>query len=136
MSRRVKYIILISCLVIILGYFSKPDRGGVQRCVSLFSLSELNHLHLEHSPMYTWELFETPKFQFKIGEEDFKMLSDIIAKDGYSAWTHGSLSVGSLYLGGSMEDDFIYCSKKTSTWNYYWSYSANEKTIYAVTTRS
>ncbi|MGJ8655154.1 MAG: hypothetical protein ACSHX6_01785 [Akkermansiaceae bacterium] len=136
MSRKVIIIILTVVFAVGMGYFSKPDRGGVERCSFLFSMPELKHLELEHVPVSTWELFETPKFQLKIGEGDYERLAELLAKDGYSTWEHGSLLVGSFYLGGSMEDDFIYCSKRTPSWNYYWSYSAREGMIYAVISRA
>jgi hypothetical protein len=133
---RNKKLIIGAVTLITIGYFSKPDRGGVGRCARIFSMPELHELQLSHSPFFEWELFESPKFRFKITATDFEKLSTQVSEDGYSPWTRGSLQFGSVLVGGSEEEDFIYCSKKTRSNHYYWSYSASERVIYAVSFRS
>ena len=96
-------------------------------------MPELRQLQLSHRPFFGWEVFESPKFRFRITPTDFEKLSLRLSEDGYSSWKFGSLQFGSVLIGGSSEEDFIYCTKDTPSCHYYWSYSAAEKVIYAIT---
>ncbi len=133
MRRRIFTITLVTLAIIAIAYLSKPDRGGVDRCASIFSLPEILKLDLRHDPFLTWDLFESSKFRFKITAADFEKLSHQLSEAGYSPWESGSLQFGSVLVGGSSEEDYIYCTKETPSYRYYWSYSAREGVIYAIT---
>lgn len=130
---RNKKLTIAAFILLATGYISKPDRGGVGRCARIFAMPELHQLQLSHRPFFGWDLFEYPKFRFKITTVDFEKLSLQLSEDGYSPWERGSLQYGSVLIGGSSEDDFIYCSKHTPSYHYYWSYSAAEHVVYAIT---
>jgi len=99
-------------------------------------MPELHQLQLAHNPFFSWDLFESPKFRFKITATDFQKLSIRVSEDGYSPWQRGSLQYGSVLVGGSEEEDFIYCFKDIRSSRYYWSYSASKQLIYAISFRS
>ena len=130
---RNKKLAITAVVLLAIGYLSKPDRGGIGRCARIFAIPELHQLQLSHRPFFEWELFESSKFRFKITETDFEKLSLQLSKHGYSLWERGSLQYGSILIGGSSEEDFIYCSKHTPSYHYYWSYSAAEHVVYAIT---
>lgn len=130
---RNKKLAIAAFLLLTIGYISKPDRGGVGRCARTFAMPELHQIQLSHRPFFGWELFESPKFRFKITAADFEKLSLQLSEDGYSRWERGSLQYGSVLIGGSSEEDFIYCSKHTPSYHYYWSYSAAGHVVYAIT---
>jgi hypothetical protein len=130
---RNKKLTIAALVLLAIGYISKPDWGGVGRCARIFGMPELHQLQLSHRPFFGWELFESPKFRFRITAADFEKLSLQLSADGYSPWKRGSLQFGSVLIGGSSEEDFFYCSKDTPSHHYYWSYSAAEQVIYAVT---
>ncbi len=131
-------IISIAIVILILCMYlsSKPDRGGIERCSTIFLLPELHELPLTQKTLYNWDFFEDPKFQFIINEGNFHKLKSILNKNCYSQWSRGDLQYGSQYIGGQHDDDHISCNKKTETWNYYWSYSKKDGLLYAVTFRN
>ncbi|MGJ8644449.1 MAG: hypothetical protein ACSHX9_13655 [Luteolibacter sp.] len=126
--------LLVAAIIILsVGYLSRPDRGGVGRCSSVFGLSELNSLNLEHKPFFRWELFESPKFRFRISQSDFTELSRVLSSSGYSEWERGGVSFGSVSHGWESTEDFIYCKSRHNGANCYWSYSKSKKLVFAIT---
>ena len=124
---------LVALILLAIGYISRPDWGGVGRCARIFAMPELLQIQLSHRPLFGWELFESPKFRFRITVTDFEKLSRKLSEDGFSPWERGSLQYGSVLIGGSSGEDFIYCSKNTPSYHYYWSYSAAGHVVYAIT---
>ena len=135
MRRKILITTLVCLTIIILGYLSKPDRGGINRCSSEFSISEITQLELTSEPLYAWDLFEGAKFRFKINDYNFKKLSRIVADNGYSSWRKGELFIGSFTLGTRLDDDLVFCSKYINSRTYYWAYSKMDGILYAITFR-
>ena len=131
--RKVASALVIVAIVLVFGYLSKPDRGGVSRCSRVFAISELEGYSLTHKPFFTWELFESPKFRFAISAEGYEHLAAELKRQGYSEWKPGGLTFGSVDVGWTGAEDNIYCENTTGGFHYYWSYSAKKKLIYAIT---
>ena len=69
--------LLVAAIIILsVGYLSRPDRGGVGRCSSVFGLSELNSLNLEHKPFFRWSFSSLPSF----GSESRSPISPSLAE--------------------------------------------------------
>jgi len=111
MRRKILITTLVCLTIIILGYLSKPDRGGINRCSSEFSIPEITQLELTSEPLYAWDLF------------------------GYSSWRKGELFIGSFTLGTRLDDDLVFCSKYINSRTYYWAYSKMDGILYAITFR-
>ena len=125
--------LVIFAIVFAFGYLSKPDRGGVSRCSRVFALSELEDYGLAHKPFYTWEIFESSKFRFAISPEGFEKLAAELKRLGYSEWERGGVTFGNVDVGWENDEDHIYCKITRDGSHHYWSYSAKQNLIYAIT---
>jgi hypothetical protein len=128
----VKKIVIASGTLLVVGYLSKPDRGGVGRCAKIFALPELHQLQLSPRPFFAWDLFESPKFRFTISPSDFTKLDANLKAAGYSGWEKGSVTFGSLSVGDMPEEDHIFNRLAKGGYHYHWSYSAKENVIYGI----
>jgi hypothetical protein len=127
------YTAVVISTILAITWYSRPDRGGVNRCAQIFGLSEISDIGLVHRPFYSWHFIESPKFRFTITPTQYEKLKSILMNHGYSDWSKGSLDYGSVNIGGSPYDDYIFCTLKSPHSNYYWSYSAEDNLIYAIT---
>lgn len=125
-------VLIIVALVVSIGYLSKPDRGGVSRCSRVFAISEFEDYAVIHKPFLTWKPFESPKFLFEISNEGYEQLAAELKRQGYSKWESGGLSFGSVDVGWTEAEDNVYCEFSRHGCDYYWSYSAKKKLIYAI----
>ena len=131
--RKVTPALVILAIVLVLGYLSKPDRGGASRCSRVFAISELEGYKLTHKPFLTWELFESPKFRFAISTNGYEQLAAELKRLGYSEWQRGGVTFGSADVGWTENEDNIYCELTRDGYHHYWSYSAKQGQIYAIT---
>lgn len=131
--RNVRVVTLILLGAGVLGYISRPDRGGLARCARVFALPGINSLKLSSRPFLSWTPFESAKFRFAVSPTDFAMLDAELRADGYSEWEKGGVTYGSVSHGWSMDEDFVYCSLKRGGRSYTWSYSARKNLIFAIT---
>lgn len=129
---RTKKLTIAAVVLLALGYISKPNRGGVGRCATIFAMPELTQLQLSHRPFFEWEPFESPKFRFKISPSDFSRLDVALKVAGYSGWEKGGVTFGSVSHGWTPDEDHVTCRSQRGGSNYYWSYSAKENLIYAI----
>ena len=129
---RNKKLAIAAVVLIAVGYISKPDRGGVGRCASIFAMPELNQLQLSHRPFFRWELFESPKFRFTISPSNFSRLDAALKQAGYSEWERGGVTYGSVSHGNTPAEDHVTNSLTRGGYHYHWSYSAKENLIYAI----
>ena len=129
---RTKKLTIAAVVLLAFGYISKPDRGGVGRCAAIFAMPELTQLQLSQRPFFAWELFESPKFRFKISSSEFSRLDATLKAAGYSGWERGGVTFGSVSHGDTPDEDHVTCSLQRGGYNYLWSYSAKEKLIYAI----
>ena len=130
---RINKLAIASVILIVVGYISKPDRGGVGRCAKIFSMPELHQFQLSHRPFVGWELFESPKFRFTLSPSNFSRLDAALKAAGYTVWQEGGVTFGSVSHGWTPNEDYVYCKSTSGGNRYYWSYSAKENLIYAIT---
>lgn len=130
---RIKKLAIALVILLAVGYISKPDRGGVGRCARVFAMPELHQFQLSHRPFLGWELFESPKFRFTISPSDFSRLDAALKAAGYSGWERGGVTFGSVSHGWTPDEDYVTCEFRRGSYHYYWSYSAKENLIYAIT---
>ena len=130
--RKPLVLIAVAAIFILVGYWSKPDRGGVERCSESFGIPNLIELDLTHRRFLHWEPFESSKFRFEISANNFKRLSEVLIGTGYSQWERHGLEFGSLSLDANLITDFVSCSKRTEDANLYWGYSRAEGMLYAI----
>lgn len=130
--RRPRLLIALAGIFILLCYFSRPDRGGVERCSESFGIPSLMNLNLTQRMLLLWEPFESPKYRFEISPNNFEELSDILTRTGYSQWERHGLNFGSLNLDANLISDFVSCSKRTNEANLYWGYSESQGMLYAI----
>lgn len=131
--RKIVTAIVIFTIVSLFVYLSKPDRGGVSRCSRVFGISEIKNYGLVHKPFYTWELFESPKFEFTISGEAYDELARELKRVGYSDWKEGGVTFGSVDVGWTSDEDNVYCELTKDGYHLYWSYSAKKQRIWAIT---
>lgn len=129
---RTKKLAIASVILIAIGYISKPDKGGVWLCAKIFEMPELHQFHLTRRPFLMWEPFESAKFRFRISPSDFSRLDAVLKQHGYSDWTKGGVTYGSVSHGWTPDEDYVYCQSKRGGYSYTWSYSAKESLIYAI----
>ena len=98
-------------LVILLAYLDKPDRGGYPRCEELSEVY-LRDLTTRRIGIWSWKLFEDPRFRFHMPVSNFDALKARTDTLGFDEWfeTDGG-HFGSFNETGGDSNELYYTKK-------------------------
>lgn len=102
-------LIWVVCVLLpIILYFSKPDRGGLQRCERIFGLDALRDLELEQRSLWKWRPFEQAKFSFEVPSAMQQKLLEYLEAKGFRTWHSGGIQYGSFNVGWEPSENVKY----------------------------
>jgi len=102
---------IVLALVVLLVYFSKPDRGGIQRCETLSGVPQLGAFVTHREHLWKWKPFEDPRFRFQMPLANFDALKMKTKELGFEEWVEGDGGFGS-FNEFSWDNNKLYYTKK------------------------